>query len=104
MQIDENGFIVGQNSDSSGPLIVTTSASIEASPMLGEVALNSTSNKYKVVIYHNGMKYEWFATRINFNEFHYTAPDIWSNDTFGLKRSVKNKMKKLVEAAVCNLA
>lgn len=74
-----------------------------AKPLLGEVAQTGWENYYRVVINYEGKDYKWVAVRCKNLAFHYTK-EVWSNDTFGLKRSVKKKMKQMVEDAVCNLA
>ena len=74
-----------------------------AKPMLGELAQTGWENYYRVVINYEGKNYKWVAVRCKNFAFHYTK-EVWSNDTFGLKRSVKKKMKQMVEDAVSNLA
>ena len=74
-----------------------------AKPLLGEVAQTGWENYYRVIINYEGKNYKWVAVRCKNLAFHYTK-EVWSNDTFGLKRSVKKKMKQMVEDAVSNLA
>lgn len=74
-----------------------------AKPMLGEVAQCGLDNYYTVVIIYDGKEYKWTAVRSKNLVFHYTK-EVWSNDTYGLKKSIKKKMKQMVEDAVSNLA
>lgn len=74
-----------------------------AKPLLGEVAHFGWENHYTVIIKYNGKDYKWWATRCKNAAFHYTK-EVFSNDTFWLKKSVKKKMKQMVEDAVSNLA
>lgn len=74
-----------------------------AKPLLGEVAQAGWENYYRVVINYEGKDYKWVAVRCKNLAFHYTK-EVFSNDTFGLKKSVKKKMKQMVEDAVSNLA
>ena len=109
MQIDENGFVVGQNADSSGPLIVTTSPSIVANPVLGEVRFASSRNQYSVKIEWEGELYEWFVDRVRCKVMHYTdTSSMWCYqiNTLGVKvkKTIKKKMRRIVEEAVKNLA
>jgi len=74
-----------------------------AKPLLGEVAQCGWDNYYNVVIIYEGKEYKWIAVRSKNLVFHYTK-EVWSNDTYGLKKSIKKKMKQMVEEAVSNLA
>lgn len=74
-----------------------------AKPLLGEVTQTGWENYYIVVINYEGKNYKWVAVRCKNLAFHYTK-EVWSNDAFSLKRSVKKKMKQMVEDAVSNLA
>jgi len=71
-------------------------------PQLGEITQTGWENYYKVIINYEGKDYKWIVIRCKNPAFHYTK-EVYSNDTFGLKKSIKKKMKQMVEETVNNL-
>lgn len=79
-----------------------------ANVLLGEVAFSSSQTTYKIMIIASGFKMRWYATVIK-NEAVKYVNEVWCADNYQdeyikLKKSVKKKIRKLVEDAVCNLA
>lgn len=79
-----------------------------ANVLLGEVAFSSSQTTYKVMVTANGFKMRWYATVFK-NEAVKYVNEVWCADNYQeeyrkLKKSVKKKIRKLVEDAVCNLA
>ena len=79
-----------------------------ANVLLGEVAFSSSQTTYKVMVTASGFKMRWYATVVK-NEAVKYVNEIWCADNYQdeyrkLKKSVKKKIRKLVEDAVGNLA
>jgi hypothetical protein len=79
-----------------------------ANVLLGEVAFSSGQTTHKVMVTANGFKMRWYATVIK-NEAVKYVNEVWCADNYQdeyrkLKKSVKKKIRKLVEDAVSNLA
>ena len=79
-----------------------------ANVLLGEVAFSSSQTTYEVMVTANGFKMRWYATVIK-NEAVKYVNEVWCADNYQdeyrkLKKSVKKKIRKLVEDAVGNLA
>ena len=79
-----------------------------ANVLLGEVAFSSSQTTHKVMVTANGFKMRWYATVIK-NEAVKYVNEVWCADNYQeeyrkLKKSVKKKIRKMVEDAVGNLA
>jgi len=79
-----------------------------ANVLLGEVAFSSSQTTHKVMVTVNGFTMRWYATVIK-NEAVKYVNEVWCADNYQdeyrkLKKSVKKKIRKLVEDAVGNLA
>ena len=79
-----------------------------ANVLLGEVTLSSSQTTHKVMVTANGFKMRWYATVVK-NEAVKYVNEVWCADNYQdeyrkLKKSVKNKIRKLVEDAVGNFA
>ena len=79
-----------------------------AKPLLGEVAFSSSQTTYKVMVEANGMNMRWYATVVKNEQVNFVS-EIWCADNYReeymkLKKSIKKKIRKMVEDAVGNLA
>lgn len=80
----------------------------DAKLLLGEVAFSSSQTTYKVMVTASGFKMKWYATVVK-NEMVKYVSEVWCSDNYQdeyrkLKKSVKKKIRKMVEDAACNLA
>lgn len=78
-----------------------------ANVLLGEVAFSSSQTTHKVIVTANGVKMRWYATVIK-NEAIKYVNEVWCADKYQdeygkLKKSVKKKIRQMVEDAVGNL-